>query len=113
MPYAASTSTRLGKDQLFVWQARRGATLEVHRGRVWVTASNQLDDHFIDAGERLALPGRSRVVISGECEAAISIRVSPLYLHWLAQAIFAWRPHPQRSNGWMFRPFINLTRRNP
>lgn len=83
MPCAASTSTNLGKDQLLVWQGPRGATLDVLRGRVWVTASNRLDDHFVDAGQRLALPGRSRVVISGECEAAISIRVAPPHLSWL------------------------------
>lgn len=84
MPCAASTSTNLGKDQLLVWQGPRGATLDVLRGRVWVTASNQLDDHFVDAGQRLALPARSRVVISGECDAAISIQVSQSHLSWLA-----------------------------
>lgn len=83
MPCAASASTSLGKDQILVWQGPRGATLHVLRGRVWVTASNQFDDHFIDAGQRLALPGRSRVVISGECEAAISIRVAPAHARWL------------------------------
>lgn len=83
MPCAASTSTSLRKDQHLVWQASRGATLDVLRGRVWVTASNQLDDHFLDAGQRLALPARSRVVISGEGAAAIAIQVSPHPLHWL------------------------------
>ena len=84
MPCTASTSTSLEKDQLLVWQAARGATLDVLRGRVWVTASNQLDDHFVDAGQRLALPARSRVVISGECDAAISIRVSSSHPSWLS-----------------------------
>lgn len=83
MPSAASTSTSLGKDQILVWQSRRGASLNVLRGRVWVTASNQLDDHFVDAGQRLAMPGRSRVVISGECDATISIQVAPRRLRWL------------------------------
>lgn len=80
MPYAASTSTSLEKNQIIVWQGRRGAALDVLSGRVWVTASNRLDDHFLDAGQRLALPARSRVVISGECRAAISIRVAPRQL---------------------------------
>ena len=84
MPAAASASKRLGKDQLLVWQGRRGATLHVLRGRVWVTASNRLDDHFIDAGQRLALPGRSRVVISAECEAAFSMQVPTSHPGWLA-----------------------------
>ena len=85
MPCSASTSTSLGKDQILVWQGPRGATLDVLRGRVWVTASNRLDDDFVDAGQRLALPARSRVVISGECEAAIYIQVSPLHPGWLVQ----------------------------
>lgn len=93
MPPAASASTSLAKDQLLVWQGPRGATLDVLRGRVWVTASNQLDDHFVDAGQRLALPGRSRVVISGECDAAISIQVSPHYLSSLVpRALIALLP---------------------
>lgn len=80
MSYAASTSTSLEKNQIIVWQGRRGAALDVLRGRVWVTASNRLDDHFLDAGQQLALPARSRVVISGECAATISIRVAPRHL---------------------------------
>lgn len=85
MSSSASTSISLEKDQLLVWQSPRNSTLEVLRGRVWVTASNQLDDLFVDAGQRLTLPWRSRVVISGECEAEISIRVSPLQLHGLVR----------------------------
>lgn len=86
MPCAASTSTTLGKDQLLVWQGLRAATLNVLRGRVWVTASYQLDDYFVAAGQRLALPARARVVISGECEAAIAIQVPQRPLSWHALA---------------------------
>lgn len=100
MSHTASTSTSLEKNQVIVWQGRRGATLDVLRGRVWVTASNRLDDHFVDAGQRLALPARSRVVISGECAAAVSIQAvrrdlpSLASLLWLLRALIVTRRHP-------------------
>lgn len=82
MPSKAFTSTSLGKDHILVWQGPRAAELGVLRGRVWVTASNRLDDHFVDAGQRLELPARSRVVISAECVAEITIQVPSFHAGW-------------------------------
>lgn len=69
----SDTVIALHKDQLFAWQARRRTTLTVLQGRVWVTASDCLDDHFLDAGACLQLPARSCVLISGECSARVRI----------------------------------------
>ena len=47
------TMRMLGPDNVQVgahrhWYARHRATLQVRAGRVWVTASDCLDDHFLD-----------------------------------------------------------------
>lgn len=89
MTHTKTQSTQLAKDQMLVWQGGRGHRLEVLQGRVWVTASNYLDDHFLDAGARLPLPAHTRVVISGESLALVRIvptpsRLAMLVVHWLA-----------------------------
>ena len=55
------------------WRSRRPARLHVHHGRVWVTASHQLDDHFVDAGMSLLLPANARVLIGAERDASLQI----------------------------------------
>lgn len=76
MSQASSTVIALHKDQLFVWQARRRTTLTVLQGRVWITLSNCLEDHFLDGGACLQLPAQSRVLISGESTARVRIAAS-------------------------------------
>lgn len=89
MTHTKTQSTHLAKDQMLVWHGGRGHRLEVLQGRVWVTASNCLDDHFLDAGARLPLPAHTRVVVSGESLALVRIvptpsRLAVLMRHWLA-----------------------------
>lgn len=67
------TVASLEKNQSLAWKSRHGARLTVHRGMVWVTASNCLDDHFVEAGQCLVLPAHSRAVVSGETASAVSI----------------------------------------
>jgi hypothetical protein len=89
MTHTETQSTHLAKDQMLVWQGGRGHILEVLHGRVWLTASNCLDDHFLGAGARLTLPAHTRVVVSGESPALVRIAPAPsrlvvLVRQWLA-----------------------------
>jgi len=47
---------------------RRGETalLAVEQGRVWVTCDGRPEDHFLDAGQRLAFTGPARLRVSAE-----------------------------------------------
>jgi hypothetical protein len=95
MTLTKTQSTRLAKDQMLVWQGGRGHRLEVLQGRVWVTASNCLDDHFLDAGARLTLPAHTRVVVSGESLALVHIVPTPSRLAVLVRRWLAPRFHGQ------------------
>jgi hypothetical protein len=55
------------------WHSRQPAVLHVLHGRVWVTASDRLDDHFVDAGASLVLPAHAQVLIGAETAARFAI----------------------------------------
>lgn len=48
-------------------------TLQVREGRVWITRSGDLADHFVGAGESFGLGDADRVVI--ECDSASPARL--------------------------------------
>jgi hypothetical protein len=42
-----------------------GGRLEVLHGRVWLTRSGELDDHFVEGGQSLSVPPSGRVLLEG------------------------------------------------
>ena len=46
---------QLSDGQLLRWTQAMAVTLRVIAGRVWVTRTGDLDDHFLDAGDQLRL----------------------------------------------------------
>ena len=46
--------------------ARAGLQLQVSQGRVWATLQGAPDDHFIAAGQTLALPRGARLLLQGD-----------------------------------------------
>src|ERR1700712_5112172 len=42
-----------------------GGRLEVLHGRVWLTRSGELDDHFVETGESLQVPPSGRALLEG------------------------------------------------
>jgi hypothetical protein len=63
------------------WRSRRPVRLHVQRGRVWVTSSNSLDDHFVDAGMSLVLPADADVLVGAESDTRVrlddAVRAAP------------------------------------
>lgn len=72
-PTLAAGPDHLHAGEHRVWRSRRPALLRVQRGRVWVTTSDRLDDHFLDAGMSLALPAHANVLIGAECDARVRL----------------------------------------
>lgn len=77
----ATPNLRVGADNLQagehrVWRSHRPARLQVQRGRVWVTASDHPDDHFVDAGMSLLLPAHADVLISAERDTHVQLVLS-------------------------------------
>jgi quercetin dioxygenase-like cupin family protein len=58
----------LARGEVIALHGRRGQILQVSAGRVWLTQSGDPDDHFVAAGEQLALRRNDRVVIEGDSE---------------------------------------------
>lgn len=58
------------------WRSRRPVRLQVQHGRVWVTASDSPDDHFVDAGMSLLLPAHADVLIGAESDTRVQLDLS-------------------------------------
>lgn len=73
---------RVGSDHLHAgehraWRSHRPARLQVQCGRVWVTASDSPDDHFVDAGMSLHLPAHAHVLLGAERHASVRLDLGP------------------------------------
>lgn len=53
-------------QSLLLLRTGESAVLEVEQGRVWLTCAGLPDDHFLDAGQRLAVSGPARPHLSAE-----------------------------------------------
>lgn len=49
--------------------------LQVEAGRIWLTRSDDLDDHFIEAGQTFALEGSLQVVVEADGPGAATLQV--------------------------------------
>lgn len=57
-------------------------TLQVRAGRVWVTRSGDLTDHFLGAGDRLGLDDADRVVIESDGHGPARLLLAPAGSWW-------------------------------
>lgn len=81
------TSIALGRGNAFVLvlhpgrtarlERSRGARLRVTAGRLWVTLGDAPDDHFIGAGESLAIARDRGVVIESDGRSPAVVRLLP------------------------------------
>lgn len=82
---------QLADGQLLRWHQAVAVTLQVRRGRVWVTRTGDADDHFLDAGDVLPLAPGGGVLIGAEGAAQVAIEaVQPAWRlalrRWLQRA---------------------------
>lgn len=63
---------QLADGQLLRWCGSGGTQLSVQGGRVWVTQSDDAEDHFLDPGARMRLRPRAQVLIGAEGPAQLA-----------------------------------------
>lgn len=61
--------SELARGEVIALHGRRGQTLEVLSGRVWLTQTGGSGDHFIAAGEQHTLVASGRLVVEGDSPA--------------------------------------------
>lgn len=67
----------LARGQVVRLRLARPMRLELHAGRVWLTWPGDLDDHFIAAGESLALGPVADLVVEGDGEGTAQLTWVP------------------------------------
>ncbi|MCW7540035.1 DUF2917 domain-containing protein [Aquabacterium sp. A7-Y] len=72
-PSPSYATLQLAPGQLMHLPLSRSATLEVRHGRVWVTASGDLHDHFLHAGDSLQLRPGEGVLLGAESGSAVAL----------------------------------------
>lgn len=70
---ATPLELQLSDGQLLRWRQAVAVTLQVRRGRVWVTRPGDPDDHFLDPGDVLQLAAGSGTLIGAEGAAQVTI----------------------------------------
>jgi hypothetical protein len=64
---------QLAAGELHRWRSARTVELQVLAGRVWVTQSGDEDDHFLAAGDTLALRRGALALIEAESGANLRL----------------------------------------
>jgi len=83
---------QLSDGQLLNWRQSAPVRLRVLRGRVWVTRSGDLDDHFLDAGQVMRLAPRAGVLIGAEGPAQLVFETESSPAAAVPAPGVAWRP---------------------
>ena len=64
--FAPPITLRLEPGRLLSWRRQTGVRLRVLAGSAWVTQSHDMEDHFLQPGQVLALQAGSRALIGAE-----------------------------------------------
>jgi len=72
-----ATLVHLRDGDLFHGPTDRPAWITVLRGRAWITQANDLDDHFLAAGQSMHLPAGGGVLVGVDGAAQIVLAKSP------------------------------------
>ena len=65
----ARAPLELARGEVLALHGRRGQTLEVLSGRLWLTQTGDTGDHFVAGGEHHTLRASGRLVIEGDSAA--------------------------------------------
>lgn len=68
-----------------LFRCDQACLVRVMQGRVWITQMHDLDDHFLAAGQVLALRGGA--IVGAECAAQVALAAVPRRLHALRQRL--------------------------
>jgi len=67
------TARQISRNQSISIAARRGTTVRVARGRVWLTRDRDIKDYILGPGESLEILSDGQVVVFGLAEAFIQV----------------------------------------
>ncbi len=70
-----------------LFRCEQACAVRVVRGRVWITRSGDLDDHFLEAGHTLVLDRGTRTLIGAEGDAQVALQATPSRLGALRQRL--------------------------
>lgn len=73
VPDNSQLRLHLRDHQVFTTEQAEGLVLECLRGGVWVTFDGDFADHFLQPGERFAVPGRGHAVIQALEDSEIAL----------------------------------------
>jgi Protein of unknown function (DUF2917) len=71
--------------------------IRVMHGRVWITQMHDLDDHFLDAGQSLALRGGAHAMVGAEGAAQVALAAAPSRLDTLRRLLRSWAAAPRAT----------------
>ena len=63
----------ISRNQSIGVAARRGVTVRVAQGRVWLTCDGDIRDYILSAGDSMRLDASGRVVLFGLSEAFVQV----------------------------------------
>ena len=64
---------QISRNQSISVTARRGLTVRVAKGRIWLTRDGDIKDYILNAGESLEIGASGRVVVFGLTEAFVQV----------------------------------------
>jgi len=64
---------QISRNQSISVTARRGMTVRVAKGRIWLTRDGDIKDYILNAGDSLEIAASGRVVIFGLTEAFVQV----------------------------------------
>ena len=75
-----------------LFRCDQACLVRVMQGRVWITQRNDPDDHFLDAGQALALRGGAQAIVGAEGTAQVALAAAPSALRLRFTQDGAWAP---------------------
>jgi len=68
-----NTARQITRNQSISVNARRGMTVRVAKGRIWLTRDRDIKDYVLGAGDSMEIGASGRVVIFGLTEAFVQV----------------------------------------
>jgi hypothetical protein len=76
-PEPRDPALRLASGATMALRVAAGARITVSAGRLWLTQSNDPDDHFLAPGQHFVARQPGRVVLEGDAAATTRFRITP------------------------------------
>ena len=86
--FISPVTVRLERGRLLRWPRQPGVRLSVLAGSAWVTQANDMEDHFLQPGQTIALRAGSGVLIGAEQDVSLCFEIDRSAFD--ARALWQW-----------------------